>query len=374
MAMKYLEGFMQSGNRRRYVFFIVMLIFSLTKYHNGLNGAEVNDYLDSLNQGAAVILEADITLDNDVLNHIIQESTLEVKEEKEQMLVMANVQQSMNIRIEPDEDAKKIGILYKDCGGKILQQKDGWTKIESGELIGWAKDEYLLFNEEAEQLASEVGNLVATVDTETLRVRSNQSEHSEVYGLLAVNDEVIALDDLGEWIEVDFDGKSGYVKSEYVKVDFKIDSGETMKTIEERERLIAEEKAAAKAKAEKEKRNQNRGAVAADVTDAQLLSALIQCEAGGENYEGQLAVGAVVVNRLRSGAYPSTMQGVIYASGQFTPALNGKVDSVALKGTKASCQQAAIDALNGVSNIGSATHFKRVGKHDGYVVGNHVFW
>ena len=86
---------------------------------------------------------------------------------------------------------------------------------------------------------------------------------------------------------------------------------------------------------------QNRGAVAADISALSLLAALIQCEAGGESFEGQLAVGAVVMNRLRSGTYPATLQGVIYASGQFTPALNGNVNSVAERGSKASCMQAA---------------------------------
>ena len=55
----------------------------------------------------------------------------------------------------------------------------------------------------------------------------------------------------------------------------------------------------------------------------ELFARLIQCEAGEEPYEGQVAVGAVVMNRVRSGAYPNTVKGVIYASGQFTPAGSG---------------------------------------------------
>ena len=63
-----------------------------------------------------------------------------------------------------------------------------------------------------------------------------------------------------------------------------------------------------------------------------LLAALIQCEAGEEPYEGQVAVGAVVMNRVRSGAYPNTVKGVIYASGQFTPAGSGQVGRVVASG------------------------------------------
>lgn len=61
-------------------------------------------------------------------------------------------------------------------------------------------------------------------------------------------------------------------------------------------------------------------AVAASVDDVTLLAALIQCEAGNECYEGQLAVGAVVMNRVRSGRYAGSIYGVIYQAGQFPPA------------------------------------------------------
>ena len=52
---------------------------------------------------------------------------------------MTNVSNTLNVRKEPDEEAEKIGYLYADCGGTILERKDGWTKLESGGLIGWAK-------------------------------------------------------------------------------------------------------------------------------------------------------------------------------------------------------------------------------------------
>ena len=92
-------------------------------------------------------------------------------------------------------------------------------------------------------------------------------------------------------------------------------------------------------------------------------------------YEGKLAVGAVVMNRVRSGAYPSTLYSVIYASGQFSPAGSGKVDRAIASGNlKSSCVQAAREALSGTSNVGTATHFKRAGAHEGIVIGGHVFW
>ena len=105
-----------------------------------------------------------------------------------------------------------------------------------------------------------------------------------------------------------------------------------------------------------------------------LLAALIHCEARGESYEGQLAVGAVVMNRVRSAAYPNSIHGVIYASGQFSPAMSGKVNRVLESGKiYPSCIQAAEEALSGVSNVGDLTHFRRNDGRDGIVIGNHVF-
>ena len=112
----------------------------------------------------------------------------------------------------------------------------------------------------------------------------------------------------------------------------------------------------------------------ANADETRLLAALIQCEAGTVSEEGMLAVGAVVMNRVRSGAYPNTISGVIYASGQFTPALNGKVAARYNGTVHEACIRAAQRALNGETNVGGATHFKRAGKHDGMLIGGNVFW
>ncbi len=290
-----------------------------------------------------------------------------VKEEPKSDLVMANVQNALNVRLEPSEESEVIGKLYKDCGGTILERKNGWTKLQSGKMVGWASDEYLLFDEEAEALADEVGNLIATIKTDALRVRKEPNTESGVYGLIAQDDELEVIEVVNnEWLSVYYNDKTGYVSSEYVELDFHIDAGETIEDIKAREKAEAEAKA---------KLTANQGAVVANADDTRLLAALIQCEAGGEAYEGQLAVGAVVMNRVRSGAYPDTITGVIYASGQFTPALNGKVARVYEGNVSESCIQAATEAINGNTNVGEATHFKRVGLHEGgIIIGNHVFW
>ena len=293
------------------------------------------------------------------------------KERMEQELTMANVQNALNVRGQADEDSEKVGVLYRDCGGTILERRDGWTKLKSGNVIGWAKDEYLLFGEDAKSMAEDVGNWIVTLDVEAVRVRMEPDENAEVYGLLAYEDSVEFIDTVKEgWISVDFNGDVGYVNSEYVNVRFHIDEGETMEVIKAREREEEERKK----KAEEEARKANRGAVAADADEVRLLGALIYCEAGNQPYEGMVAVGAVVMNRVKSGAYPNTIHSVIYASGQFTPALTGKVARVYAGNVPDACLQAAQAAINGETTVGGATHFRRAGAREGYVIGSHVFW
>ena len=282
----------------------------------------------------------------------------------EQELTMANVQRALNIRAQASEDSNKVGILYKDCGGTILEQKDGWTKLQSGNLIGWAKDEYLVFGEEAKTMAEDVGNWIVTLDVEAVRVRTEPSDVADVIGLLAYDDYVEFIEIAGEgWISVAYNDEIGYVNTKYINVKYHIDEGETMDVIRIREREAAEQK-----------RKANRGAVAADADELRLLGALIYCEAGNQSYEGMVGVGAVVMNRLRSGAYPNTIHSVIYASGQFTPAMTGKVARVYEGKVPDLCLQAAQAALNGETTVGDATHFRRAGKREGYVLGDHVFW
>lgn len=327
------------------------------------------EYLDTLNTGIAAVLEESFVVTAEPAMEKKQEmqemKEEESKEEPKSDLVMTNVQKTLNVRAEADENSEKVGMLYVDCGGKILERKNGWTKLKSGNVEGWAHDEYLLFEEEAEAMAADVGNLVVTNQAEALRVRKEPSEDAGVYGLLAKDDELVVIEELEGWLSIDYNNQVGYISEEYVDVDFHIDAGETVEELKAREKKEAEEKA---------KRTANQGAVAVGVSDEVLLAALIQCEAGSQPFEGQLGVGAVVMNRVRSGGYPNTITGVIYASGQFPPAINGKVARVAAKGVKESCLQAAQRAIAGETTVGGATRFRRANGREGIVIGNHVFW
>lgn len=110
--------------------------------------------------------------------------------------------------------------------------------------------------------------------------------------------------------------------------------------------------------------------------DRTLLANLIYCEAGGEPYAGQLAVGAVVINRVLSSVYPDTVTGVIYQNKQFSPVASGRY-AIALAENKAtaSCYQAADEAMSGVSNVGNCVYFRTpIEGLTGISIGGHIFY
>lgn len=110
--------------------------------------------------------------------------------------------------------------------------------------------------------------------------------------------------------------------------------------------------------------------------DRKLLANLIYCEAGGEPYEGQVAVGAVVINRVLSSRYPNTVVGVIYQNKQFSPVASGRL-ALALTNDSATskCYQAADEAMSGVTNVGQCVYFRTpIEGLTGIRIGGHIFY
>ena len=110
--------------------------------------------------------------------------------------------------------------------------------------------------------------------------------------------------------------------------------------------------------------------------DRKLMANIIYCEAGGEPYEGQVAVGAVVINRVLSSVYPNTVVGVIYQNKQFSPVASGRL-ALALANDKAteSCYRAADEAMSGVTNVGQCVYFRTpIPGLEGIRIGGHIFY
>ena len=110
--------------------------------------------------------------------------------------------------------------------------------------------------------------------------------------------------------------------------------------------------------------------------DRKLLANIIYCEAGGEPYEGKVAVGAVVINRVLSNRFPDTVSGVIYQKNQFSPVASGRFGlALSVDKANAACYQAADEAMLGVTNVGTCVFFRTpIPGLTGINIGGHVFY
>lgn len=110
--------------------------------------------------------------------------------------------------------------------------------------------------------------------------------------------------------------------------------------------------------------------------DRALLANLIYCEAGGEPYQGKLAVGAVVINRVLSSKFPDTVLGVIYQKRQFSPVASGRLElALAADKANADCYRAADEAMAGVTNVGNCVFFRTpIEGLTGISIGGHIFY
>lgn len=285
-------------------------------------------------------------------------------EEPEEPAVAASiVDGTVNVRTEADEGSETAGVLKKGAGGVVLEQSDGWTRIQSGSFTGWVSDSWLVFGEEA-QLILEQSVPTATIQVASLNVRKGPGME---YGVLGTVHEGEALEaesvtDNG-WVEVAWKGGTGYVSAKYADVDGSLDT--TMAPL-----MAVSEDVAPQA--------ESVAAYSGSASELEMLATIIYCEAGNQPWEGKVAVGNVVLNRIASGSFPNDMDSVLRAPGQFTPVGSGKYDRMLGSGrVPQSCYDAAQAAMDGESYVGGCLYFKNpkiAGAHDGTTIGEHVFW
>lgn len=317
-----------------------------------------------------------------------QEPTAEELLQKEwQNYMMANVKEYLNVRVEPNQEADVAGKLKKGDRATVLETGAEWTKIQSGNLVGYVSNKYCLFGSEALAFARENCKTIATVTTDGLRLRQKMSTDSKIIKRLEEGDKLTVVTSAKTeegWVAVRHNDSTYYVSADYVTISLKVGTGMTIAEIneearkEEEKKKKEEEQKRKEEEAKKEAANkvQKDNAAVKEVDDLTLLAALIYCEAGAEPYEAQLAVGAVVMNRLESNRYPNTLYDVIYQKGQFTPARNGKVARIiAQKKATASCYKAAKAALAGEDNTKGCLRFNDYnGTQQGLRFGGMVFW
>ncbi|MCI8327715.1 MAG: SH3 domain-containing protein [Lachnospiraceae bacterium] len=313
---------------------------------------------------------------------VVSAPELSEEEAAWQSRLMANVEESLNVRAETNEEAELAGKLRKGDMAEIVEQGAEWTLIASGNVNGYVKNEFCIFGLDAYHYAQENCTTNATVLEGGLRLRAEANEEAAIYDVAAQGD-VLTVSKETEtpegWVAVTRDGNVAFVSAQYVEVSLETGTGIT---IEEEQAMIAKQKAEEEARAAEEAREaaaaqqsaptQNE-AITTSYDETSVLAAAIQLEAGGEPYDGQVAVGAVIMNRVRSGAYPGSISGVVYQPGQFS--VSGRIAGTIASGIRSSCMQAAQAALSGADNTGGALSFAPVSSgKGGLVIGNHVFY
>ena len=222
----------------------------------------------------------------------------------------ADVNTYANIRVDASINSQRVGRLPKGGVAVAVGEKDGWIQVSSGDVEGYIRGDLLVSEEAARDL------YVSTYGTE----------------------------DISVWAEV----------------------------IEARPQE-AEAPQEEPGSQEQESEETAETAVSVSQDDLDLMAAIIECEAGGESYEGKVAVGAVVMNRVNSSKFPNTISEVIYQRGQFSPVASGKLSRVLSRGAREDCYEAARDVLNGANTVGDKLFFS-AGSGKGIQIGNQHFY
>ena len=132
-------------------------------------------------------------------------------------ICIAKVNDYVNVRKGPSEEEEIVGKLYDKSAGQVLEEVDGWYKISSGSISeGYVKKEYVVVGEEAEALAKEVGTRLATVITQTLRVREDATTDSSILGLVPEAEELVVKEEVDGWVKVSIEEGEGWVSIDYV--------------------------------------------------------------------------------------------------------------------------------------------------------------
>lgn len=282
-----------------------MTIDTQAKESNGLPSAGVDFYLASEGTSVKNIQdEKDDTVSN---NSVPKTSRKEVKEtaeatttktvnEKEReiankkeeegfkSLVIAQVNDYVNVRSIPSEEGEILGKLYDKSVGEFIEEDNGWYKITSGSVTGYVKAEYCVTGDDAVALAKKVGNRIATVTTTTLKVREEPSLDATVLGLVPIQDQLLVTEELDNWVKVNIEEGDGYVSLDYVTLSTEFVKAESR---EEEEARLAKEEAERKAALEAARKAEEKNRKAAKSESSATTSEAPIVYATGENALGQ---------------------------------------------------------------------------------------
>lgn len=198
-------------------------------------------------------------------------------------LVIAQVQQYVNIRDKASIEGNVVGKLYNNSVGEWLGEEDGWYLIKSGTVTGYVKGEYCVTGEDAVELAKEVGTRLAIVNKSTVKVRSEANENAEEVCLFPEGEQLLVLEENDNWIKIDIEEGEGYIAADCVDLTTKFVRAESIE--EERKRTLREQA----------ERQAARQAAAAAAAAAGATAPAAQPSASAPSYSSDGSLGADVI-------------------------------------------------------------------------------
>lgn len=336
---------------------------------------EAEEQVDSLHDEKEA-LESDLSGLNSQLNEIVSsmnevETQINTKEQDietaRQQLAAAEEQsagqyEAMKIRIQYMYENSGISVWEMLLSSKSVTEFLNRTEYAS-EVQQYDREMLARYQELQKQIEEQKSSLEKELQELVALESRMQEKQASVNTLIAGTRDKIARSDADiADAEADVEGLEAKIaKMEAYEKELEIKK--------------AKEDAARMAKIKEQEKEDTSGTtyVPAD-SDAYLLGAIIECEAGSEPYEGKMAVGSVIMNRVKSSYFPNTISGVIYQSGQFSPVASGRLAYRLEAGVSNECLGAAQEVLNG--NITTNCLYFRAnnGIISGTVIGNHVFY
>ena len=293
----------------------------------------------------------------------------------------------LDIHAEANTASAVVGQVMEDGHVAILAKYNDWVQIQAGEIAGWVPAENLveteISNEEAvaanEQVIAERTGATASEDeffaeeevqqdeTAALQAEASEAAQNEI-------EEVQAAEEAAR-IEAEAQAKAAAEEAAQLEAEAQAKAAEEAARLEAEAQAKAAAEEAARLEAEAQQAALAAQTAAISAEELKLLANIIYCEAGSESYVGKVAVGNVIMNRVKSASQPNTITEVVYAKGQFSPVRNGSLQR-ALSSDKAdaACYQAAIEALAGAQPVGGKLFFRRNNGRSGQVIGHHVFY
>ncbi len=207
--------------------------------NDGTSVKNLQSETDKVSEQEKVIEETVVATTTKTIPEKERELATKKEEEGFKSLVIADVNDYVNVRSIPSEEGEILGKLYDNSVGEFVSEKDGWYEITSGSVTGYVKAEYCVTGDAAVSLAKEVGTRIATVNTTTLYVREEPSTESSVIGMVPIQDQLLVTEESEGWAKVNIEEGDGYISMDYVTLSTEFVKAESK--AEEEARLAKEE-------------------------------------------------------------------------------------------------------------------------------------